>query len=71
VIARSEDPVMEPLESYERDRFFGEVIFTNGHVIDGDEVTVYYGASDSVVCAARFSIGDLLNSVLSRQGRRR
>jgi len=71
VIARSEEPVMEPLESYERDGFFGQVIFTNGHVIDGDEVTVYYGASDSVVCAARFSIGELLNSVLSKQGRGR
>ncbi len=68
VIARSEGPVMEPLESYERDGFFGEVIFTNGHVIDGDEVTIYYGASDSVVCSARFSIRDLLKSVLGGQG---
>lgn len=71
VIARSEDPVMEPIEYYERDGFFGEVIFTNGHVTDGDEVTIYYGASDSVVCAARFSIRELLDSVLNRQGRRR
>lgn len=69
VIARSEEPVMEPLESYERNGFFGEVIFTNGHVIDGDSVTVYYGASDSVVCAARFSIAALLDSVLRRRGR--
>ena len=68
VVARSEEAVMEPLESYERDGFFGEVIFTNGHVIDGDEVTIYYGASDSVVCAARFSIRELLDSVLGGQG---
>ncbi|HZD50770.1 MAG TPA: glycoside hydrolase family 130 protein [Silvibacterium sp.] len=71
VIARSEVPVMEPLASYERDGFFGEVIFTNGHVIDGEEVTVYYGASDSVVCGARFSVEELLDSVLSGQGRGR
>lgn len=69
VIARSEEPVMEPLEPYERDGFFGEVIFTNGHVVDGDVVTVYYGASDSVVCAARFSIAALLDSVPHQQGR--
>jgi len=71
VIARSREPVMEPLEPYEREGFFGEVIFTNGHVIDGDEVTVYYGAADSVVCAARFSISELLASVLGELGRGR
>ena len=68
VIARSEEPVMEPLAPYERNGFFGEVIFTNGHIVDGDVVTVYYGAADSVVCAARFSIRALLDSVLGRQG---
>jgi predicted GH43/DUF377 family glycosyl hydrolase len=63
VLARSEHPIMEPLEPYEKDGFFGEVIFTNGHVVDGDEVTVYYGASDSVVCAAKFSIQKILESL--------
>jgi hypothetical protein len=57
VIARSEEQVMEPLESYERDGFFGEVIFTNGHVIDGDEVTVYYGASDRSLRRSLFDQG--------------
>jgi predicted GH43/DUF377 family glycosyl hydrolase len=60
VIARSEEPIMEPREPYEKSGFFGEVIFTNGHVVDGDEITVYYGASDSVVCGARFSIREIL-----------
>jgi beta-1,2-mannobiose phosphorylase / 1,2-beta-oligomannan phosphorylase len=69
VLARSEHPIMEPLEPYEKDGFFGEVIFTNGHVVDGDEITVYYGASDSVVCAAKFSIKEILES-LPAGGRR-
>lgn len=68
VIARSEEPVMEPFAPYERNGFFGEVIFTNGHIVDKDVVTMYYGAADSVVCAARFSIRALLDSVLGRQG---
>jgi beta-1,2-mannobiose phosphorylase / 1,2-beta-oligomannan phosphorylase len=67
VIARSEDPIMEPLESYERNGFFGEVIFTNGHVLDGDSLTIYYGASDSVVCSARFSLETILDSLSLRQ----
>jgi beta-1,2-mannobiose phosphorylase / 1,2-beta-oligomannan phosphorylase len=70
VVARSEEPIMEPREPYEKNGFFGEVIFTNGHVVDGDEITVYYGASDSVVCGARFSIREIL-ATLPTAGERR
>jgi predicted GH43/DUF377 family glycosyl hydrolase len=41
----------------------GGVVFTNGHTVEGDQVRVYYGASDRVVCAADFSLGDLLGSL--------
>jgi predicted GH43/DUF377 family glycosyl hydrolase len=54
---------MEPLEDYERNGFFGEVVFTNGHVIDGDTVTIYYGASDSVICSAELSIQAVLDTL--------
>lgn len=63
VLARSETPIMEPSATYEKEGFFGEVIFTNGHVVDGDRVTVYYGAADSVICAAQFSIRAILASL--------
>ncbi len=63
VVARSEQPIMEPRADYERAGFFGEVVFTNGHVVRGDIVTVYYGASDSVICGAVFSLSDLLESL--------
>jgi predicted GH43/DUF377 family glycosyl hydrolase len=63
VIARSVQPIMEPSAEYETNGFFGKVIFTNGHLVDGDELTIYYGASDSVVCGAQFSIREILNSL--------
>jgi len=44
-------------------RFFGKVVFTNGHLVDGDTLTVYYGASDSVICGARFSIQEILTTL--------
>jgi predicted GH43/DUF377 family glycosyl hydrolase len=64
VIARSEQPIMEPTASYELTGFFGNVVFTNGHVIEGDMITIYYGASDEVICGAEFSIKEILNSLL-------
>jgi len=63
VLARSEEPIMEPIMEYEKTGFFGNVVFTNGHLVDGDTVTIYYGASDEVICGAEFSINEILQSL--------
>jgi predicted GH43/DUF377 family glycosyl hydrolase len=54
---------MEPVEPYEKEGFFGNVVFTNGHVLSGDELTLYYGASDTVICSALFSLQSILESL--------
>jgi predicted GH43/DUF377 family glycosyl hydrolase len=63
VIARSESPIMEPTESYELNGFSGNVIFTNGHLVIGDKLKLYYGASNQVICGAELSITEILNSL--------
>lgn len=63
VLARSAEPIMEPLEGYEQNGFFGQVVFTNGHLVDGDKLTLYYGASDNVICGAEFSVAEILDSL--------
>lgn len=63
VLARSTDPLMQPSEEYELSGFFGHVVFTNGHVVNGDELTLYYGAADEFVCGAKFSIDEILSSL--------
>ena len=63
VIARSEQPIMEPTAEYEKTGFFGNVVFTNGHLVNGDTLTIYYGASDEVICMAGFSISEILSSL--------
>jgi beta-1,2-mannobiose phosphorylase / 1,2-beta-oligomannan phosphorylase len=68
VLARSHQPIMEPLAPYETEGFFGQVIFTNGHLVDGDRLTIYYGAADSVICAARMSIASILDSLAAAKG---
>lgn len=64
VIARSKDPIFEPHADYELKGFFGNVVFTNGHIVDGDTVTLYYGASDEVICGATLSVRELLRSLV-------
>ena len=54
---------MEPIATYEQTGFFGNVIFTNGHLVEGDTIIMYYGASDEVICKAQLSITDILNTL--------
>ncbi|SMO88850.1 Predicted glycosyl hydrolase, GH43/DUF377 family [Saccharicrinis carchari] len=63
VISRSMKPIMEPIMEYEKEGFFGNVIFTNGHIVNGDTITLYYGASDEVICGAELSIQEILDSL--------
>lgn len=63
MLARSVEPIMEPTAPYEQTGFFGNVVFTNGHVVAGDRITLYYGASDEVICGANSSIERLLKSL--------
>lgn len=63
VLARSDMPLFEPSADYEKTGFFGNVVFTNGHLVDGDQITLYYGASDEVICGATFSIQAILQSL--------
>jgi len=66
VIARTETPIMVPTEDYELIGFFGNVVFTNGHIVhpDRDTITIYYGASDEFVCGAQFSIKEIYSLLI-------
>jgi predicted GH43/DUF377 family glycosyl hydrolase len=64
VLSRSSEPIMVPTETYELSGFFGFVVFTNGHLVHGDKLTIYYGAADEFVCGATFSIAEILETLL-------
>lgn len=60
VIGRSRDPILAPDAPYEREGFFGGVVFTCGLVAEGDLVRVYYGAADGVTAVADLSLDAIL-----------
>ena len=64
VLARSAQPILEPLEPFERTGLFNETIFSCGHVeLGGGRIRLYYGAADSVVAAADFEVRDIVNTL--------
>jgi predicted GH43/DUF377 family glycosyl hydrolase len=63
VIARSGKPVMEPEADYEKNGFFGDVVFSCGAIVEGDVVKMYYGVADTSMACAELSLKEILDSL--------
>jgi predicted GH43/DUF377 family glycosyl hydrolase/glycosyltransferase involved in cell wall biosynthesis len=66
VLARSSEPILVPTDTYETSGVTKNHVFTCGHVgIDAhaDAIRVYYGAAGSVIAAADFQVGDILDQL--------
>lgn len=63
VLAKTEEPILSPEAKYEVDGFFGNVVFTCGVTVQGDNVRIYYGASDTSMAAADLSLKEILSNL--------
>ena len=63
VLKRSEKPFLEPINAYEREGFFGGVVFPCGAFAVGDDLHIYYGAADDKVCLVKTPIKDILDTL--------
>jgi len=52
VLARSRNPILEPVASYENEGWKAGVVYPCGAVVIDDRLFVYYGGADMVVCVA-------------------
>ena len=59
VLMRSEKPLIEPTEAYEKIGFVNDVVFTCGLVQENNEVLVYYGACDERVALCKLSLPEI------------
>ncbi len=63
VLARSEEPALEPAEPWERKGQVDRVVFPTGMIRRGDNLLVYYGAADTNIGLAEGSVRDILASL--------
>ena len=56
VAARTNVPILSPRKHYERVGDVPNLIFSCGAILDGDELLLYYGASDSCICLGSTTI---------------
>ncbi|HET6453696.1 MAG TPA: glycoside hydrolase family 130 protein [Armatimonadota bacterium] len=66
IIARGKEPIFVPEAEYETTGFVPNVVFTCGALVDGDSVSIYYGAADTVIAGADMSISEILETLDAR-----
>jgi predicted GH43/DUF377 family glycosyl hydrolase len=63
ILARLDNPILEPETDYEKKGIVQNVIFPCGAVIIGKTIFMYYGGGDKVIGVATISVNDLLESL--------
>lgn len=63
IIARTDYPIMTPLEEYELKGSVPNVVFPSGATVEGDTVSLYYGATDTTCRIATCGLTDLLKEM--------
>ncbi len=63
ILARTADPVFEPLEKYEKEGNMANVVFSCGAVVRGDTLFLYYGAADKVLGVATASLAHIVDAL--------
>ena len=63
VLKRSKTPILAPEAEYEKNGFFGGVVFSCGCVVEGDNLSLYYGGADTRMCLAKMKVSEILNSL--------
>jgi len=60
VIHRSEEPILEPTEDYERFGCVPNVVFSCGAILLDGQLLIYYGGADTVIGVATFDLNEVL-----------
>ncbi|HVX90410.1 MAG TPA: hypothetical protein VHC20_02110 [Candidatus Paceibacterota bacterium] len=64
VLARTTLPILEPVETWEKDGVVGNVVFSDGMTLSGDTLAIYYGGADTALGVATLSLSTLVRKLL-------
>jgi predicted GH43/DUF377 family glycosyl hydrolase len=64
IIARTREPLLSPLEDWERSGFVPNVLFPTGIVPEGDRLLIYSGAADACTCLIAVELQDVMDALV-------
>lgn len=63
ILGKTTEAILEPEADYEKEGFFGNVVFTCGCIYEDGIVKIYYGAADDKVCRADIAIEEIFKLI--------
>ena len=63
ILGKTAEAILEPEADYEKEGFFGNVVFTCGCIYEDGIVKIYYGAADDKVCRADIEIEEIFKLI--------
>lgn len=64
VICRCNVPILSPRERYERIGDIPNIVYCTGALIDGDDIHIFYGASDSCLCTGQTTLAEICETCM-------
>ena len=64
IIARTKQPLLEPVEKYEKIGDVHNVVFPTGAVVIDGKILLYYGGADKVCCLASANLNELIEYII-------
>lgn len=61
IIGRTLYPILEPEAPFEKEGITNNVVFSCGHIVNENEVTIYYGGGDKVICGTKINLKKLID----------
>lgn len=69
ILYKSTFPIIEPDRIYENEGYKGGIVYTCGATIKGDNLILYYGGADTVVCVATCNLKEFIKQIKDNNGK--
>ena len=69
ILYKSTFPIIEPDQKYENEGCKGGIVYTCGATIKDDNLILYYGGADTVVCVASCNLKKFVQQIKDNNGK--
>ncbi len=69
ILYKSTFPIIEPDKVYENEGYKDGIVYTCGATIKGENIIVYYGGADTVVCVASCNLKNFIQQIKDNNGK--
>jgi len=69
ILYKSSFPIIEPDKNYENEGYKGGIVYTCGATIKGEDIILYYGGADTVICAASCNLKKFIQQIKDGNGK--